>query len=236
MLSLGANPGFCRPGSGTAEGLDPAPIYPKVNDHTEAVEVTFDPSVLSYEDLLSLFWQFHDPCSCSKRQYMSAIFHTSDRQKQMAQDSKKRHEIQLGKSVTTQIQPLDVFHEAEDYHQKYFLRIYHRTFYHGLPKQDPLKSTRDARLNGYLSGHRSLEDMQNDEHISDLTDEQLLYVKRHMAGEEKAPTVEPFIRTVTTVGWNFIKKTMEHSYNNFTFSSELGNKIPFLHLSAGQSP
>ncbi|GIY08422.1 hypothetical protein CEXT_694621, partial [Caerostris extrusa] len=57
-------------------------------------------------------------------------------------------------------------------------------------------------------GTQNLEDMQNDEHISDLTDEQLLYVKRHMAGEEKAPTVQPFIRTVTTVGWNFIKKIM----------------------------
>ncbi|GIY23569.1 hypothetical protein CEXT_339881 [Caerostris extrusa] len=111
---FGCQPGVLQTRVGYCGGTGSAPIYPKVNDHTEAVEVTFDSSVISYEDLLSLFWQFHDPCSCSKRQYMSAIFYTSDRQKQMAQDSKKRHEIELGKSVTTQIQPLNVFHEAEE--------------------------------------------------------------------------------------------------------------------------
>ncbi|CAL1278482.1 unnamed protein product [Larinioides sclopetarius] len=84
------------------------------NDHTEAVEVTYDPSIISYEDLLRLFWQFHDPCSCKKRQYMSAIFYSDEQQKTMAEDSKKSHESELGKSVITQILPLNNFHEAEE--------------------------------------------------------------------------------------------------------------------------
>ncbi|GBN24443.1 hypothetical protein AVEN_85388-1, partial [Araneus ventricosus] len=94
------------------------------------------------------------------------------------------------------------------YHQKYFLRTYHRAFYGSLPEHDPVTSTRDARLNGYLSGHGNVEDMEKDEYLSELSDEQLRYVRKYMTGEQKAPTVEPFVRTVIQVGWNFMKKAI----------------------------
>ncbi|CAL1278484.1 unnamed protein product [Larinioides sclopetarius] len=139
---------------------------------------------------------------------MSAIFYSDEQQKTMAEDSKKSHESELGKSVITQILPLNNFHEAEDYHQKYFLRTYHRHFYGGLPEHDPVTSTRDARLNGYLSGHGNVEDMEKDKYLSELSKEQFQYVRQHMTGEQKAPTAEPFVRTVVQVGWNFVKKAV----------------------------
>ncbi|XP_055930253.1 peptide methionine sulfoxide reductase MsrA-like isoform X1 [Argiope bruennichi] len=205
---FGCQKGVLQTRVGYCGGKGPAPNYPSVNDHTEAVEITYDPSIISYEDLLRLFWQFHDPCSCKKRQYMSAIFYSDEQQRRLAEDSKKHHESELEKQVATQILALNIFHEAEDYHQKYFLRTYHRNFYGGLPKHDPVTSTRDSRLNGYLSGHGNVEDMEKDEYLSELTEEQLQYVRNHMTGEHKAPTVEPFIRTVIQVGWNFVKKAV----------------------------
>ncbi|GFS92299.1 hypothetical protein NPIL_374711 [Nephila pilipes] len=205
---FGSQRGILKTRVGYCGGTGPEPNYPNVNDHTEAVEVIYDPSVLSYEDLLQLFWKFHDPCSCKKRQYMSAIFYNDEQQRKSAEDSKKHYESETGKPVATQILPLNIFHEGEEYHQKYFLRTYHRSFYEGLPKQDSLTSTRDARLNGYVSGYGNIEDMEKDENLSDLNEEQLQYVKRHMTGQEKPPTIEPFVRTVIQVCWNFMKQAI----------------------------
>jgi peptide-methionine (S)-S-oxide reductase len=95
--------------------------------HAEAVEVEYDPSKLSYEKLLDVFWENHDPTQLNRQgpdwgtQYRSAIFFTSPAQESAAKASKERLEKsgRHNKPIVTQIVPASTFYEAEDYHQQY---------------------------------------------------------------------------------------------------------------------
>jgi len=95
--------------------------------HAEAVEVEYDPSKLSYEKLLDVFWENHDPTQLNRQgpdwgtQYRSAIFFTSPEQEAAAKASKERLEKsgRYRKPIVTQIVPASTFYEAEDYHQQY---------------------------------------------------------------------------------------------------------------------
>jgi len=107
------------------------PTYDEVKTgqtgHAEAVEINFDPSILSYEDLLRLFFRLHNPTTLNRQendvgtQYRSAIFYTSPEQ----QKSAERIRIEIDQSgswnspVVTEITPASEFYEAEDYHQDY---------------------------------------------------------------------------------------------------------------------
>lgn len=118
---------------GYTGGTTPSPTYEQVctnsTGHAEAVEVTFDPKHISYNDLLQKFWEIHDPTTLNQQgpdvgsQYRSAIFYLNDHQKEMALKSKHKMEQTgiLDKPIVTEITPADVFYPAEDYHQKYFL-------------------------------------------------------------------------------------------------------------------
>jgi peptide-methionine (S)-S-oxide reductase len=98
--------------------------------HAEAVEITFDPSLISYEQLLEIFWDSHDPTQLNRQgpdsgtQYRSAIFYHSEEQHLTAVESRDRLERsgRLRHPVVTAIQPADRFWEAEEYHQKYNLK------------------------------------------------------------------------------------------------------------------
>lgn len=95
--------------------------------HAEAVEVTFNPDVISYDELLAIFWQCHDPTQLNRQgpdlgtQYRSAIFCHSDAQRQAAEESIKQLELsgRLRSPVMTVIVPYATFWAAEEYHQKY---------------------------------------------------------------------------------------------------------------------
>ena len=95
--------------------------------HAEAVEVEFDPSKVSYEQLLNVFWENHDPTQLNRQgpdygtQYRSAIFFHSPEQEQAAWASKERLQSsgQFDRPIVTQIIPAVTFYEAEDYHQQY---------------------------------------------------------------------------------------------------------------------
>jgi peptide-methionine (S)-S-oxide reductase len=96
--------------------------------HAEAVEVEFDPSVISFEDLLDVFWKSHDPTTPNRQgpdvgsQYRSAIFFHQPEQEAAAETSKERLEASghPGGPVVTEITPASTFWRAEEYHQKYF--------------------------------------------------------------------------------------------------------------------
>jgi peptide-methionine (S)-S-oxide reductase len=94
--------------------------------HAEAVEVWFDPSIVSYDDLLRTFWAIHDPTSRNRQgwdfgsQYRSAIFFTDAGQEQAAIASRDAHQSAVAKEIVTQIVPATEFYDAEDYHQRYF--------------------------------------------------------------------------------------------------------------------
>ena len=95
--------------------------------HAEAVEVEFDPAKISYEQLLDVFWENHDPTQVNRQgpdygtQYRSAIFYHSPEQKAAAEASKSGLEKsgRFSKPIATQIVPKATFFEAEDYHQQY---------------------------------------------------------------------------------------------------------------------
>ena len=94
--------------------------------HAEAVEVWFDPAIVSYGDLLSTFWAIHDPTSRNRQgwdvgsQYRSAIFTHDAEQERQAAASRDEHQGSLTKEIVTQIVPAAEFYDAEDYHQRYF--------------------------------------------------------------------------------------------------------------------
>jgi peptide-methionine (S)-S-oxide reductase len=95
--------------------------------HAEGVEVTFDPAEISFDKLLDVFWENHDPTQLNRQgpdwgtQYRSAIFFHSPEQEAAAKASKERLEKshRFSKPIVTQIVPAETFYEAEDYHQQY---------------------------------------------------------------------------------------------------------------------
>ncbi len=118
---------------GYTGGTLPNPTYRQVctgiTGHAEAVQLKFDPKVVSYEELLSLFWRMHDPTTQNRQgpdvgtQYRSAIFYHSEEQRKAAERSKEdfdRSGIYINKA-TTQIAPASTFYAAEDYHQDYYI-------------------------------------------------------------------------------------------------------------------
>lgn len=132
------------------------PTYRALGDHAESIEIDYDPAVISYGELLEIFWRSHDPGSNPwSRQYMSAIFYHNEEQKKQAVESMKREEARTHRKIYTEISPASRFYRAEDYHQKYYLRqrpelmrelkaIYPSN-------EDFVNSTVAARLNGYLA-------------------------------------------------------------------------------------
>jgi peptide methionine sulfoxide reductase msrA/msrB len=124
--------GVLRATAGYIGGKTDNPTYKDVcsdnTGHAEAVEVVFDPAVISYEQLLDLFWRMHDPTSVDRQgpdigsQYRSAIFYFSEAQKKAAEKSKAELDsLRVFKNkAVTQIVPAGKFYKAEEYHQDYF--------------------------------------------------------------------------------------------------------------------
>ena len=93
--------------------------------HAEVVEVTFDPARVSYEQLLDVFWENHDPTTLNRQgpdvgtQYRSAIFFHSPEQEATARASLADAQARFARPIVTQVEPASTFYMAEDYHQQY---------------------------------------------------------------------------------------------------------------------
>ena len=121
---------------GYAGGFTPNPSYEEVcsgrTGHTEAVLVVFDPAKVSYEQLLRVFWENHDPTQGMRQgndvgtQYRSAIYTSTEEQAEAAQRSRDRYQEVLSERryglITTEIAPAGPFYYAEDYHQQYLAK------------------------------------------------------------------------------------------------------------------
>lgn len=118
--------------SGYTGGKRVAPDYAQVSSgttgHTEAVQVIFDPAVVSYSQLLQIFFSVHDPTQLNRQgpdrgsQYRSAVFHTSGAQRKTAEAylARMKRDKTFGKPIVTQFAALEKFWPAEEYHQNYF--------------------------------------------------------------------------------------------------------------------
>ncbi len=116
--------------SGYAGGHVKNPTYKEVCEgttgHAEVVQIDYDPSVITYRDVIDLFWDAHDPTTLNRQgndrgpQYRSIILYTSDEQKKIAEESKTYAQTIIKDPIVTEIVPLEIFYPAEDYHQDYF--------------------------------------------------------------------------------------------------------------------
>jgi peptide-methionine (S)-S-oxide reductase len=115
---------------GYTGGAIPEPTYEQVcsdaTGHAEAVQVWFDPDVVSYDELLATFWSSHDPTTPNRQgwdfgsQYRSAIFFHDPDQERQAIASRDERQNSLARPIVTEIVPASPFYDAEEYHQRYF--------------------------------------------------------------------------------------------------------------------
>jgi peptide-methionine (S)-S-oxide reductase len=129
-------PGVYTTAVGYAGGTTPNPTYEEVcsarTGHTEAVLVVFDPAKTSYEEMLKLFWENHDPTQGMRQgndvgtQYRSAVYWTSEEERAAAEASRETFQTQLREAgygdITTEIAEAGPFYSAEDYHQQYLAK------------------------------------------------------------------------------------------------------------------
>jgi peptide-methionine (S)-S-oxide reductase len=130
-------PGVVSTSVGYEGGYTPNPTYEEVcsglTGHAETVRVVFDPSRVSYETLLKVFWESHDPTQGMRQgndagtQYRSAIFYRTEEQREAAEESAKVYAKSLATAgygpITTEIVPAGEFYFAEDYHQQYLHKV-----------------------------------------------------------------------------------------------------------------
>ena len=119
--------------SGYAGGAIENPTYHQVcsgtTGHAEVAQIVFDPAVISFEEILFIFWCTHDPTTLNRQgndvgtQYRSVIFYHDEQQKSIAERSKAETEASdlWPDPIVTEIAPLTIFYEGEDYHQNYFV-------------------------------------------------------------------------------------------------------------------
>jgi len=143
---------------GYAGGTLEDPTYHNLGDHTEVFQIDFDPEILSYGDIMEIFWENHNPADRSwSRQYMAMVLYHNEAQEEVARESKKMLEQRLGTRIHTEIQSLDRFYLAEDYHQKYYLQnveelaVEIKSYYSDI--EGLVNSTLAARLNGIAGGY-----------------------------------------------------------------------------------
>lgn len=116
--------------SGYTGGKTKNPSYEEVcsgnTGHLEAIQITFDPKIISFEKLLGIFFACHDPTTLNRQgndvgsQYRSAIFYHDQSQKKTAEKSKDAAQKNFGDEIVTEIVPFSKFFEAEDYHKNYY--------------------------------------------------------------------------------------------------------------------
>lgn len=166
---FGHLPGVIRTRVGYAGGTSNNPTYRQMGDHTEMVQLDFDPGIIPYKQLVELFWSSHNPVNINDykgRQYQSLLFYADGQQRdiirQVLNDLGERGESE----PDTEIVPNKPFYVAEDKHQKYYLKR-HPSAIEKLGALYPshgelVGSTLAARLNGLAKGYTNLERILNE--------------------------------------------------------------------------
>ncbi len=123
-------PGVVAVTSGYAGGETPDPTYEQIctgkTGHAEVVQIEYDPAKISFERIIDLFWEAHDPTTLNRQgadtgtQYRSIILTSDEAQKKIAEESKSRAQAKFKSPIVTEIVPLEKFYPAEDYHQDFY--------------------------------------------------------------------------------------------------------------------
>lgn len=152
---------------GYTGGTKKDPTYHDLGDHTETLQVDFDPSQVSYETLLDMFWMGHNPTRRTRsQQYKAAVFVHDDQQRRLAEATRDQIAEQVEAEITTEILDAEKFYTAEDYHQKYYLRQESdlmREFKEMFSSPAEFRdSTAAARVNGYVGGNGTQGQLEED--------------------------------------------------------------------------
>jgi peptide-methionine (S)-S-oxide reductase len=136
-------PGVLDALSGYAGGTTTDPTYEEVyrhgTGHAEVVQVTFDPDVVTFEQLLEVFWAMHDPTQVNRQgpdvgdQYRSVILPETDEQRTTAETSEARAQTRIDRPIATTIEDFTRFYPAEDYHQRWYETKGHEPYCHVFP-------------------------------------------------------------------------------------------------------
>jgi len=177
---------------GYAGGKKPDPTYRNMGDHTETVQLDYDPAKITYRELLGVFWTGHDPTRRNwYRQYASIIFFHTEEQRRLAEETKARLAKERRSTIYTEIVPYRGFTLAENYHQKHALQQFPE-FEEELRNVYPsprefVASTAVARVNGYLGGEGSFPALRKELDglgLSPASQERLReLVQQHKGGE-----------------------------------------------------
>jgi peptide-methionine (S)-S-oxide reductase len=126
--------------SGYSNGRIANPTYREVcsglTGHAEVIQITYDPQIISFKELLEVFWKTHDPTTLNRQgndtgtQYRSGVYYHNDDQKQLAEEYKQKlnDAHAFDNPIVTEIEPLKSFYPAEDYHQNYFKQNGHEPY------------------------------------------------------------------------------------------------------------
>ena len=141
--------------SGYAGGQTENPSYTDVctgsTGHAEVIQITFNPNLITIEDILDVFWKAHDPTTLNRQghdvgsQYRSTIMPNNDEQQETARKSIKKIRNEFNSPITTTIEPLNVFYEAEENHQGYF-RLNPKAPYCALSIEPKIKKLKDDNV------------------------------------------------------------------------------------------
>jgi peptide-methionine (S)-S-oxide reductase len=156
-----------RTSVGYSGGKKKNPTYHSLGDHSESIRIDYDPSEISYEKLLEIFWSSHNPTQRPwSTQYKAAVFYHNEEQKKLAMESRDRETARRNSEIATEIVPATEFYRAEAYHQKHRLRQDRelmKEFEAMYPSDDDFaNSTAAARVNGYLDGYGTPETLEKE--------------------------------------------------------------------------
>ena len=134
------------------------PTYRRMGDHTESLQIDYDPDQISFEQIMWAFWRGHRPIRQPwSKQYRSAIFFHNETQREIAEATRDQYARELGQTIYTAIESAARFYLAEDYHQKYSLQsqpLLMDALNAMYPEFEKLvDSTAAARMNGYVCGY-----------------------------------------------------------------------------------
>lgn len=164
------------------------PTYHSLGDHTEAFQVDFDPSRISYRALVDLFWNSHrSQRPAYSRQYRAVLFYDGVEQQAQAEASRTAVAAQQSAPVLTSLEPLHRFYRAEDYHQKYLLRRDAELMaaFAGYDTNAFTDSTVAARLNGFASGDGTRERLDAEGARYGLPARTLARLQAHVAAQRR---------------------------------------------------
>jgi peptide-methionine (S)-S-oxide reductase len=161
---------------GYAGGKKKNPTYHDLGDHSETVQIDFDPAKISCRELLDVFWESHNPTSGSwSRQYMAAVFYHDEEHRKGAEVTRDLLASKIKGEIKTKILPFTGFYLAEDYHQKHALSRYPELMGEFRAMYPTIEwfvySTAAARVNGYLAGYGGCDSLKGEFHELGLSPE-----------------------------------------------------------------